>query len=348
MQKHLSERKGTKQKGTALISVLLIFAVCTVLAVEMQERQHLDIRRTTNIMARDQAYLYSAAAEEIAIAGLNEDLKADKKNGVEKDHLGEEWHKEKSLPVEGGAVTASLVELQGKFNINALLASNQDHKKEAQIIFKKLMEDLGLPKSEEGAMPVSDMYHMVLEWMDPDDENDGSLVEGEDYYYQGLEVPYRTSNNYMTNISELRLIRGFTDADIAELEDYVVFIPPDAPLNVNTVEDTLAAILMDDGATAIVSDRPEKGWEHIDDIPKPSASTTTPPPVPAPRDITIPHAVYSEYFLLTATVTINQRTVTNKSVIYRPREPDKNNPIRVIMRDRGRQFHYLKKAKLQN
>ena len=337
MMCRLIKRNKSKQSGTALISVLLIFAVCSVLAVEMQERQHIDIRRTINILSRDQAYLYASAAEAIAFDALLEDLKRDNRKGDEIDHLDEEWHGEKSLPVDGGAVTASITELQGKLNLNALRSSNPVVVAEAKLLFKGLMDELGLPKAEENAFPTDDMLNLVMEWMDQNDEDD-ALVEGEDYYYQGLEVAYRTSNNYMTNISELRLVRGFSDEDIAELEEYIVFLPPDTPLNINTVDTTLAGLLRADGATAIVTDRPKKGWDDPSQIPAAAVIAGS----PAPKQLVFPAVAYSEYFLLTATVTINQRTITNKSVIYRPRQPDKDNPMRVIMRDRGKKFHYIK------
>ena len=43
------------QRGVALITALLVIALVTAAAVAMASRQQLDIRRTANILQRDQA-----------------------------------------------------------------------------------------------------------------------------------------------------------------------------------------------------------------------------------------------------------------------------------------------------
>ena len=47
----MAERK--RQRGIALITALLVLAIATIAAVEIANRQHLDIRRTQNTLARD-------------------------------------------------------------------------------------------------------------------------------------------------------------------------------------------------------------------------------------------------------------------------------------------------------
>ena len=56
--------RRSKQSGAALITAILITAIATIAAVSMASRQHLDIRRTTNVIESSQAYLFALGAEE--------------------------------------------------------------------------------------------------------------------------------------------------------------------------------------------------------------------------------------------------------------------------------------------
>ena len=72
-----------QQKGLALISVLLIFAIVAVLAGAMIERQSLDIQRSGNLQALQQARAYSTGIEYAVRSGLQLDFE----NNKEVDHL---------------------------------------------------------------------------------------------------------------------------------------------------------------------------------------------------------------------------------------------------------------------
>ena len=47
-----------REKGVALITVMLILALATILAVSMSTRQQLDIHRSANVFNFEQAYMY--------------------------------------------------------------------------------------------------------------------------------------------------------------------------------------------------------------------------------------------------------------------------------------------------
>ena len=56
-----------KQAGVALITVLLVFAIATLLASKIIIGKVLDVQRTTGMVNRTQAYYYALAAEDLAI-----------------------------------------------------------------------------------------------------------------------------------------------------------------------------------------------------------------------------------------------------------------------------------------
>ena len=48
----------TRQRGVAIITALLIVAIATTISISISTRLQLDVRRTGNVIAGDQAYLY--------------------------------------------------------------------------------------------------------------------------------------------------------------------------------------------------------------------------------------------------------------------------------------------------
>jgi general secretion pathway protein K len=64
-------KASNRQGGLALISVLLIFAIVSVLATAMIERQSLDIQRSGNLQALQQARAYSSGIEDAVRSGLH-------------------------------------------------------------------------------------------------------------------------------------------------------------------------------------------------------------------------------------------------------------------------------------
>ena len=94
-----------RQRGVAIITALLIVAIATTVSISISTRLQLDVRRTGNVVAGDQAYLYTLAAE----SWSQRILKQDRKDS-EIDHLGEDWAIElPPLPVEAVIYRASLL-----------------------------------------------------------------------------------------------------------------------------------------------------------------------------------------------------------------------------------------------
>ena len=79
-------RHGHRQQGVALITALLIVALATVVSVRISTHLQLDVRRTGNIIATDQALQYNMEAE----AWARRILKSDREDN-KIDHLDEDW-----------------------------------------------------------------------------------------------------------------------------------------------------------------------------------------------------------------------------------------------------------------
>ena len=64
-----------QQKGVALITALLIVALATIVSVKIATHLQLDVRRTGNMLASEQATQYVLAAENLLSIALYEDRK---------------------------------------------------------------------------------------------------------------------------------------------------------------------------------------------------------------------------------------------------------------------------------
>lgn len=233
------------QQGLALISVLLIFAIVAVLAGSMIERQSLDIQRSGNLQALQQARAYSTGIEYAVRTGLQLDFEDNKTV----DHLLEEWAKEHTYPLTPGLAHIKIFDAQARFNLNSLhpSASNKDVQLQR---FRNLLAELGL---DEG------IAMNTAKFMDKDSQSDDE--------YLSAEVPYRSSYNLFKHPSELLLV-ALVDADSYRLlMPYISTLPITATLNVNTASNivlsTLSNNLSIEEADKVISARGEKGFQDV-------------------------------------------------------------------------------------
>ena len=186
---------SSSQRGIALITALLVVALSTIAAVAIASRLQLDIRRSSNLLNDDQAWMYALAAEGFAARLLREDM-----NDGNIDHLEENWSTEKPeeqqiFPVEGGIVSAKLVDLNGKFNLNTLLESVNTSRVDRVNLerFRRLLITLQLEPTLSDAL---------IDYLDND--QNVTLPDGaEDAHYLTLPRPYRTADRVMSSVSEL-------------------------------------------------------------------------------------------------------------------------------------------------
>jgi general secretion pathway protein K len=246
-------RGGSRQRGVALITALLVVSLVTVIAVAMATRQHVDVRLTANLVHGEQAYAYAVAAESWARVILRrDDLQSDH------DSLDEDWAT--ALPpieVEGGQVSGKIEDLQGRFNINNLALQDGKVSEPDVAYFRRLLEILKLEPS---------LTDALLDWIDVDINvrfPDGA----EDENYLLGAIPYRTANRLLIDASELRLVAGFDQNAIQLLEPYVTALPQRTRINVNTASPLVLLAMHEDLSTsdveALIAGRGEAGYASV-------------------------------------------------------------------------------------
>ncbi|MBZ4677781.1 MAG: ral secretion pathway protein [Shewanella sp.] len=262
-----------KQRGVALIVVLLIVAIVAVLATSITGRNQLSVRRTLNLAQYDQAYWYAISAEELARKVLKQDL--DDSEG--RVHLQQYWAlADVILPAENGEIGGNISDLRSCFNLNALSVSSKeaaDAQPQKMSLaarqFKGLLESLGM--DEFGAERLT---HTLKDYLDED--SIASPFGAEDAEYEARVVPYRAANTLMSHSSELRAVFGFNQETYRILKPYVCAIPGNDRqlLNVNTIKVEQAALLAGmlenqisvGEAESIINQRPAGGFDKIEDF----------------------------------------------------------------------------------
>lgn len=302
---------GLRQRGLALITVLLIFAIVSMLAVAMIDRQSTDVQRSGNMLALQQARSYVFGAEQAVKTGLYLDWKNDK----EIDHRYEEWAQERTFPLSPGLARISIADAMGRFNLNGLSAP-ASNKATQKIRFTNLLNLLGLDVA---------LADTLSRWMDETSQDDDR--------YQGMEPPYKAAYQGCKHTSELLLLEGMDMISFRKLEPYVACLPITAQLNVNTASAMVLASLdaglsLADGE-AIVSARGDKGFKTVDDFwalsqvepftktnDSPSAEESDAPQIKARWDKT-DFSVKSEFFETFIRIELGDRIATAEMLIKR-------------------------------
>ena len=212
---------ASTQKGVALITALMIVALATIVSANIVTKLQIDVRRTANIIASDQAKLYALAAEDLAKRYLLDDVQDN-----QYDHLGENWALQYIFPIEDGTLTAQLTDMQSCININTLVRGQVNNNTRDRI--GRVLNNADLSAG---------LIQPIIDWVDTDVQP--QIPDGaEDAYYTALENPYRAANTQLHSISELRLLRGFEKQETLDAVANSLCAYGDqntaSPININT------------------------------------------------------------------------------------------------------------------
>ena len=292
-------RGRQRQRGVAVVVAILIVALAASTSTYLLWHQSLATRHVENLTMRAQADAIARAGAALAASILNTDNR-------NVDHLQEFWAQ--PLPpfqAETAMLSGALADEQAKFNLNGIVAPTGIGPDAVQLaVYARLLATLQLP---------TDLAQTLLDWIDVDQE--ASAPGGaEDVYYLTLEPAYRTPGARLAHVSELRRIKGYTEAIIATLAPHVTALPTATRINVNTASAEVieAAVLgMTRGiAQQIVETRKTTPFLNVADLGK-----------TLPEDL-LKNAqavmdVKTSYFSAEGTVLLGRITVTYRALIDR-------------------------------
>ena len=260
-----------RERGAALLAVLLLVAVMAALAAVALERSQMAARLAGNVASMEQARAYATAAEALAVTRINDLYAADQaKTTLQGGWLG----RENVLPLpEGGVAIARIIDGGNCFNLNSVGRGSDPRaltvEPRAVVQFATLMGLIGIPQRDAALIAAA-----LGDWLDAD--SNASRGGAEDGAYQQRDPPYRAANTMIADASELRAIEGMTPEYYALLRPLVCALPGTQPamINVNTLLPEQAPLLAMiapnrlsiEDALRIIASRPDTGWTSIADF----------------------------------------------------------------------------------
>ena len=248
-----------KQKGSALLSALLIMSLVAIVSIAMMNRLNRDIQSSLTIARSDRLQWAAQALQFWAMEGL----KNPQSKLIKRDNQAKVLTSPKSLdhiavPVQ---LKGELYDLQAKFNINNL------YNKDYQSIFMALLKKLNL-----GGNPYQrqQMMEAILYWLQA--KADTSNQEAWTQRYARLNPPYGPSHLPLSHPSELRLVIGLSAQSYQRLEPYVTALSQSTTININTASlkliGALAPGITNKDLQQINQRRHEKPYQDLNELKK--------------------------------------------------------------------------------
>ena len=232
--------RSVSEAGVALLTVLLMLAAMSAIAVAIMDQVRFDIRRSVNVRLRDQAYWYALGGEIFAQQII--EMGAGISPG--RTTLNEQWAKEPvRLPLDNGSIAIGASDGGNCFNLNSVVDRAENGTLSSRELgiaqFIALLRSQGITETDSQSLA-----HSLADWID------SNTVPGrrgaEDYYYSGLRPSYRTGATLLADVTELRAIKGFSEEVYLRVRPYFCAHPNDelSTININTLREADAALLI--------------------------------------------------------------------------------------------------------
>ena len=266
----MNQFEQRSQRGAALITVLMIVAAMSAVALGVTQAVLHATERARALDGQAQLRYYAIAAEAAARARLFETL------GPIEGHLSSDYPgygEAQLIPVEGGQFFVTVRDATNCFNLNSLVRRADDNSLESDLEQVDRLIDL-FNQSEVETLDAVSLSSAILDWMDRD--SIAATGGAEDSYYLGLSPSYRTAGQPLASLQELRAIRGFDAETYTALKALLCVRPPETEgpphrLNLNTLEELHAPLLTQllpstltlEEAQALIANRPLGGWPDL-------------------------------------------------------------------------------------
>jgi general secretion pathway protein K len=209
------------QRGVALLLVLIVVATLASLMYPVWQAQKMALVRAQASQAQLQAWAVLISAQDWVKTALTFDAQQSKT-----DSLKELWAQPMPpMPFDGGTIGGWLEDAQGRFNINRL--ANPDPVQRQQTIDQLNRLCLAIKVD-------CPFWNAVADWIDSDDTP--SAGGAETAVYLGMQPARRAANSPIVALEELQAVQGVSAAVLQQLKPYLVALPQDAPININTAK----------------------------------------------------------------------------------------------------------------
>ncbi|MDR9499545.1 MAG: type II secretion system minor pseudopilin GspK [Hydrogenovibrio sp.] len=220
-----------QQRGVVLISVLLIVAIVALVSREILVRQTVSFKYTSmHIQNAQMLALQTGLVKWVKQRLASEDFNRDY------HHLNQPWAQPiLSTEFAGAEISGQLTDAQGKLNLNNLGLIQKDADQQR---WKQIWQHF----SRSYELPVNTAA-LLTDWVDPDQTVSEQGAESNQYRLKS--PPMRTADRPMVLAQEISLLEGIDWLDFQQIQEWVIALPKQTSVNVNTASKAVLSQLLE-------------------------------------------------------------------------------------------------------
>ena len=269
-------RRSYKQKGVALLVVLILLVMMSALAAKISQQFCRNLQKTHYQVSQQQLRWAMQEQEKVVKNRLQTDASGESK-ALAPDG---DWHQPLETQGDDYTVVSQVEDAQDCFNVNNLLAADKiaqgqnapavPEKPRKEQIVEHVLTDSGISQTT-----AEEIYLQLVDYLDGDTT---TAKEGAETDAWAAVVPARLpANQMMRTIAEIKLLPAFPAAAYPKVSKLLCALPDTASkVDVNTLKPEQAALLAalfpgklnEDDAARLIESRPETGWESMETFSK--------------------------------------------------------------------------------
>ncbi|MCK7451473.1 type II secretion system minor pseudopilin GspK [Enterobacter chengduensis] len=261
-----------KQKGVALLVVLILLVMMSALAAKISQQFCRNLQKTHYQVSQQQLRWAMQAQEKVVKERLQSDASGES-NALSPDGG---WHQPLETQGDDYTVVSQVEDAQDCFNVNNLLAAEKPAQGQAQPAVpekprnERIVEQI-LTQSGLSQTTAEEVYLQLVDYLDGDTTTtkDGAETDA----WAGVVPARQPANQMMRTISEIKLLPAFPATAYPKVSKLLCALPDSASkVDVNTLKPDRAALLAalfpgkmnEDDAVRLIESRPESGWENME------------------------------------------------------------------------------------
>ncbi|MBE3176663.1 type II secretion system minor pseudopilin GspK [Enterobacter cloacae complex sp. P3B] len=265
-----------KQKGVALLVVLILLVMMSALAAKISQQFCRNLQKTHYQVSQQQLRWAMQAQEKVVKDRLQTDATGENKAL----NLEGDWHQPLETRGEDYTVLSQVEDAQDCFNVNNLLAAEKipqgqnapavPEKPRNEQIVEQILTESGISHTT-----AEEVYQQLVDYLDGDatTAKDGAESDA----WAGVVPARQPANQMMRTIAEIKQLPAFPVAAYPKVSKLLCALPDSASkVDVNTLKPEQAALLAalfpgkltEDDAVRLIDSRPETGWENMETFSK--------------------------------------------------------------------------------
>lgn len=246
-----------RQRGIALLTVMLVFGLAAFIARDMMLTGFTDTQRHVAMRDSRQAFYYALGAESYARELLWRDRDDELAGNDSSDGKLDEWYNRRlAFDLDEGQIFIRVSDLQGRFNLSNLRSENGEINSAAASQLRRLLDHIGIETS---------LAYRIADWVDKDQLALRNGAEDETWL-QGAS-PMLTGNTAIAQMAELTRLAQLSEQQYKDLNRFLTTLPEPTKLNVNTASEEVILSLAENvnrqATASLVSRQDIKSYQNV-------------------------------------------------------------------------------------